>query len=93
MWRTHLSFVGWVRKSEELIVNILGEEAREKGWNNPAQLEFEEGIALDNGAQLTTAIAALTVCDAENSIKAAEIAAALSLEAVLGISDVFDESP
>ena len=38
-----------------------------------------------------TAVAALTVCDAENLIKTAEIVTALSLEALLGISDAFDE--
>ncbi len=40
---------------------------------------------------LMTAIAALTVCDAENLIETAEIVTALSLRALLGISDAFDE--
>lgn len=38
-----------------------------------------------------TVIAVLTVCDAENLIKTAEIVTALSLEALLGVSDAFDE--
>jgi histidine ammonia-lyase len=63
----------------------------EKAGINPVQLDFEEGLALNNSTQLMTAIAALTVCDAENLIKIAEIATALSLEALLGISDAFDE--
>jgi len=58
---------------------------------NPIQLDFKEGFALDNGTQLTRAIAALTVCDTENLIRTAETAAALSLEALLGISDAFGE--
>ena len=62
----------------------------EKAGINPVQLDFKEGFALNNGTQLMTAIAALTVCDAENLIKTAEIAATLGLEALLGISDAFD---
>lgn len=63
----------------------------EKAGKKPFQLDFKEGIALNNDKQLTTAIAALAVCDAENLIKTAEIATALSLEALLGISDAYDE--
>jgi len=36
-------------------------------------------------------VAVLTVCDAENLIKTAEIAAAMSLEALLGVSEAFGE--
>jgi histidine ammonia-lyase len=68
-----------------------GKEAMEKANIEPIQLEFKEGIALNNGTQLMTAIAALTVYDAENLIETAEIAAALSLEALLGVSDAFHE--
>ncbi|MGB9756519.1 MAG: histidine ammonia-lyase [Candidatus Bathyarchaeales archaeon] len=70
---------------------MKGKEAMEKANIKPIQLEFKEGIALNNGTQLMTAIAALTVYDAENLIKTAEIAAALSLEALLGVSDAFHE--
>jgi histidine ammonia-lyase len=70
---------------------MSGKEAMEKANIKPVQLEFKEGIALNNGTQLMTAIASLTVYDAENLIKTAEIAAALSLEALLGVSDAFHE--
>lgn len=70
---------------------MSGKEAMEKANIKPVQLEFKEGIALNNGTQLMTAMAALTVYDAENLIKTAEIAAALSLEALLGVSDAFHE--
>jgi len=63
----------------------------EKAGINPVQLDFKEGLALNNGTQLMTAIAALAVCDAENLVETAENATALSLEALLGISDAFDE--
>jgi histidine ammonia-lyase len=63
----------------------------EKAGINPVQLDLKEGIALNNGTQSITAIAVLTICDAENLIKTAEIATALSLEALHGVSDAFDE--
>jgi len=70
---------------------MSGKEAMEKAGIEPVQLEFKEGIALNNGTQLMTAIGALAVYDAENLIKSAETAAALSFEALLGISDALDE--
>lgn len=42
----------------------------------------KEGLAMTNGAQLTTAVAALACHDAENLVACAEIAAALSFEAL-----------
>ncbi|MEM0007969.1 MAG: histidine ammonia-lyase [Candidatus Bathyarchaeia archaeon] len=70
---------------------MSGKEAMEKAGIKPIQLEAKEGIALNNGTQLMTAIAALTVHRAENLIKTAEIAAAMSMEALLGVSDALDE--
>jgi histidine ammonia-lyase len=70
-------------KAEYQGKEMSGKEAMEKANIKPVQLEFKEGIALNNGTQLMTAIATLTVYDAENLIKTAEIAAALSLEALL----------
>ncbi len=70
---------------------MSGKEAMAKAGIKPVQLEFKEGIALNNGTQLMTAIAALTVYDAENLVKTAEVATALTLEALLGFSDAFDE--
>lgn len=48
---------------------MTGKEAMEKAGIKPVQLEFKEGIALINSTLLMTAIAALTVYDAENLIK------------------------
>lgn len=69
---------------------MTGKEALEKAGITPVQLEFKEGLALNNGTQLMTATAALTVYHAERLIRTAEAAAALTLEALLGISDAFD---
>ena len=68
-----------------------GEKALEKAGIQPIQLDFKEGVALNNGTQMMTAIAALAVFDGEKLLKTTEIAAALSLEALNGISDAFDE--
>jgi histidine ammonia-lyase len=70
---------------------MSGREAMKKAGIKPVELEVKEGIALNNGTQLMSAIAALTVHDAENLIKTAEITAALTLEALLGFYDAFDE--
>lgn len=57
----------------------------------PVTLDAKEGVALNNGTQMMTAIAALVVRDAEHLVQTAEVAASMSLEALLGIGDAFDE--
>lgn len=70
---------------------ISGKEAMKKAGIRTVELNSKEGIALNNGTQMMTAIAVLALYDAERLVKAAEIAASLSLEALSGISDAFDE--
>lgn len=70
---------------------MSGKEALEKAGIKPVQLMLKEGVALNNGTQLMTAIATLAVYDAENLMTTAEVASALSLEALLGVVDAFDE--
>jgi histidine ammonia-lyase len=48
--------------------------------------EPKEGLAISNGAQLSTALAALACHDAAGLVLAAEVAAALSWEALKGVS-------
>jgi histidine ammonia-lyase len=69
---------------------LSGKEAMARAKIKPVELEYKEGIALNNGTQLMTAIAALAIFDAETLLKTAEVAAALTLEALLGVSDAFD---
>ncbi len=54
------------------------------------QLEAKEGLALNNGATFSAAIAALTSTLADTLIHTAEVATAASLEALLGASAAFD---
>ena len=57
----------------------------------PVRLGPKEGVALVNGTQAHTAIAALALHDAGVIWEAAHIAGAASLEALLGTPDAFDE--
>ncbi|UCE44442.1 MAG: histidine ammonia-lyase [Candidatus Bathyarchaeota archaeon] len=68
-----------------------GQQAMSKAGITPIKLDFKEGLALNNGTQMVTAIGVLAIHDTERLIKTAEIAASLSLEALSGISDAFDE--
>jgi len=70
---------------------VSGKEAMRNAAIQPVKLEAKEGVALNNGTQFMTAISALTVYDAERLVETAEAAAALSLEALKGILDAFDE--
>ncbi|HJN40852.1 MAG: histidine ammonia-lyase [Anaerolineales bacterium] len=53
-------------------------------------LGAKEGLALNNGATFSAALATLTLFDAENLVRNAELSLALVLEALLGVSDAFD---
>jgi histidine ammonia-lyase len=55
----------------------------------PHRLQAKDGLAITNGAQLSTALAALACFDAERLVLAAELAAAMSIEALLGASRAF----
>ncbi|HQK52702.1 MAG TPA: histidine ammonia-lyase [Sedimentibacter sp.] len=70
---------------------MAGEEAMEKAGIPVIELTAKEGLALINGTQVMTALAALTVYDSLNIIKTADIAAALSFEAQNGIIDALDQ--
>jgi len=70
---------------------MSGKEAFKAAEIKPVKLEAKEGVALNNGTQFMTAIGALAIYDAERLVETAEAAAALSLDALKGISDAFDE--
>jgi histidine ammonia-lyase len=58
---------------------------------DPVQLEAKEGLALNNGTQQMTSIGCLNLYDSYNLLETAEAALALSLEAIKGWVDPFDE--
>jgi histidine ammonia-lyase len=55
----------------------------------PLVLEPKEGLALLNGTQLMGALAALLAVDAERLVRTASVAAAMSVEALLGTEVAF----
>ncbi|HOO62330.1 MAG TPA: histidine ammonia-lyase [Synergistaceae bacterium] len=64
------------------VLRLLGME--------PIALQPKEGLALNNGTQALTAVGALALVDAQELAKIADIAAALSLEALHGVPYAFD---
>jgi histidine ammonia-lyase len=65
-------------------------EALGKAGLDPVTLEAKEGLALINGTQAMTAIGALVIHDALSLATAADIAGAMSLEALKGSRSPFD---
>lgn len=61
----------------------------ERAGITPLTLESKEGLALINGTQATTAIGILALLRAERALETAEVAAAMSLEALLGTPEAF----
>lgn len=70
---------------------MSGRKAMRAARITPVVLEAKEGLALNNGTQAMTAVGALAVHDARRLADIADIAAALSVEAVKGKSTPFAE--
>lgn len=69
---------------------IASAEALARAGLKPIVLGAKEGLALVNGTEVMTAIAALGVLRAERLLASADIIGAMSLEAFLGTDRVFD---
>ena len=57
----------------------------------PLALETKEGLALLNGTHLMATLGTLAVLDAERLARLADVAGAMSLEALMGTNAAFDE--
>ena len=68
-----------------------GSEALRAASIAPVRLEAKEGLALINGTQMMTAIGALMIHDLTRLVQWAERSAALTLEALEGLTEAFDE--
>lgn len=66
-------------------------EAMREAGIEQVTLKAKEGLALNNGATVSAALATLALYDSEMLVKNAEIALAMSLEAMRGVSDAFHE--
>jgi histidine ammonia-lyase len=69
-----------------------GGEALERAGLRPLTLEAKEGLALLNGTQLMSALAALALHDARRLAVAGDVIGAMSLEAMQGTAAAFDEA-
>ena len=69
---------------------LSGKEALKKCGMDPISLKAAEGLALVNGTQVMTAIAGLAVYDSLRLSKMIDIAAAMSLEVLMGSKTEFD---
>lgn len=68
---------------------LSGKEAMEKAGIDIIELVEKEGLALINGTQVMTAVGALTVFDAVNISKTADIVASMTVESLKGITDAY----
>src|SRR5262249_52702164 len=84
----HLALVligeGEVLESDHPLRGTSGAEAMRRAGLKPITLGPKEGLALINGTQPSTAVLALALADAERLARAADIAAALSIDALRG---------
>ncbi len=69
---------------------LSGRQALNKCGLKPLQLEAGEGLALVNGTQVMTAVGGLALYDAGLLAKLTDIAAAMSLEVLMGSRTEFD---
>ncbi len=69
-----------------------GETAMRKAGLTPITLQAKEGLALINGTQVMTAVGALALIDGERAAKLADIAGAMTVEALLGSVKPFHAS-
>lgn len=65
-------------------------EAMEAEGIKPVQLAAKEGLALNNGTQMMTAVGVNVLWDAMHLAKVADIAAAMTAEALHGITKAYD---
>ena len=68
---------------------VSGAEAMRAAGLQRIVLGAKEGLALTNGTSFSTALAALAVYDARRLVRTAEVAAAMSIEALMGFGDAF----
>jgi histidine ammonia-lyase len=70
---------------------MAGAEALQRAEVEPLQLEVKEGLALLNGTQAMVAVGGLALHRAERVARLADVAGAMTLEAVRGTPVAFDE--
>lgn len=82
---------GWANFGAARPERMSGKAAMQAAGIPRLVLGAKEGLALTNGATFSAALAALAVADSGRLLEAAEVALAMSLEALLGVSAAYDE--
>ncbi|MCL1827257.1 MAG: histidine ammonia-lyase, partial [Candidatus Cloacimonetes bacterium] len=70
---------------------LPGAEALHRAGLKPVKLGAKEGLALNNGTQVMTGVACLTLLRAEHLCKIADVTAAMTVDALLGTPNAFHE--
>jgi len=70
---------------------LPGAEAMRRAGIQPVRLEAKEGLALNNGTQVMTALGVLNLLEAERLCRQADVIAAASIDALKGTPNAFDE--
>ncbi len=78
-------------KSRLQQIRISGEEALKEARIAPLVLEAKEGLGLLNGTQMMTGLGSLTLLQAERLTLLAEVAGAMTIEAIHGSVRPFDD--
>ncbi|MDD3051331.1 MAG: histidine ammonia-lyase [Candidatus Cloacimonetes bacterium] len=68
-----------------------GSKAMEKAGIIPVKLAAKEGLALNNGTQVMTAVGAMALLRAEHLTRLADITAAATIDALLATPNAFDK--
>ena len=71
-------------------LRVPGADALKAAGLKPISLEAKEGLALINGTQVSTAVLALALAGAERLSRAADISAAMSIDALMGSMHPFE---
>jgi len=78
------------RRARRLTSVVTGADALRRAGLTPVSLQAKEGLALINGTQPSTAVLALALDGAERLTRVADIAAALSIDALRGSIHPFE---
>ncbi|HET7275431.1 MAG TPA: histidine ammonia-lyase [Longimicrobiaceae bacterium] len=87
---SHLALVLLGEGEAELDGEVMsGAESLRRAGIEPISLKAKEGLALNNGTQVSTGIGALVLLRAERAVATADVAGAMSLEGLRGTPDAF----
>lgn len=70
---------------------ISGDEAMKKAGIKPVPLAYREGLAIMNGSQFMTAIAAFNIYDAERLIKQTEIVCSMTIDVLNCVESAYSK--